>query len=804
MPLLWVSLAFLCGILLAAIVALPVAAWLGTSAAVLGLAGLAWLLRRRFPVVWARLPRWRIFPAGISFPLLLAVLCLGAARYQAVQPKFGPQDVAWYNDRDETWVVRGVVIAPPEPRLGYTRLRLRAEEMRSEADLLFRQVQGLVLVLAEPGDWSYGDRVQVSGSLSTPLSSENFDYRGWLARQGVYSQISPFETHRLQRQQGEWLMTGLMMLRERAGRLLYRLFSAPEAALLAGILLGDESGMSLEVQEAFRSTGTAHIVAISGFNMTILAALALSLSTRLLGRWRGALAAVLLLAAYTLLVGGEPPVVRAAIFGVLAVFGRQVGRQQQGLNSTALASALLAVFNPFVLWEVGFQLSVAATLGLILFAMPLEQLLENWIQQPHGWPARLPPASLAIAGGWFSQYFLYTLAAQVMTLPVFLYHFQEISIKGLWVNLLVLPVQPAVMILGGLALLVGLVWGLAGQVLAWVAWPFVAYTLRTVDLFSGGEGIARTGPLSLFGVILLYGLLLGLAAWLKRPQSIRLPRLRATLALGFLGAAAVLTWNMVLRAPDGRLHLTVLDTSQAGQSGDALLIETPGGQWVLVNGGPSSNRLSEEIGQRLASVGGHLDFLVVASVTDEQLQALPETILRYPPGEVAWLGATHASRSARLLQAGLVKAQITQQRMEAGGSLDLGQGARLQVLAVTPRGGVLLLEWGNFRALLPLGVNQDVLSDLAGRSSNRNPWVGPVTALLLAESGYAPANPPEWLQRWQPQVALLSVDAGDRSGRPDPEVLETLGGIPLLRTDRQGWIELSTDGEQMWVEVEKR
>jgi beta-lactamase superfamily II metal-dependent hydrolase len=79
----------------------------------------------------------------------------------------------------------------------------------------------------------------------------------------------------------------------------------------------------------------------------------------------------------------------------------------------------------------------------------------------------------------------------------------------------------------------------------------------------------------------------------------------------------------------------------------------------------------------------------------------------------------------------------------------------------------------------------------------------PVTALLLTDGGYAPLNPPEWIERWRPQVVLLSVAAGDQQGRPDPETLEALVGYTLLRTDQNGWMELSTDGEKMWVEVEK-
>ena len=131
--------------------------------------------------------------------------------------------------------------------------------------------------------------------------------------------------------------------------------------------------------------------------------------------------------------------------------------------------------------------------------------------------------------------------------------------------------------------------------------------------------------------------------------------------------------------------------------------------------------------------------------------------------------------------------------------MDLGHGALLQVLAVTGRGAVYLLSWENFRVLLPIGVEFESIEALMNDQQ-----LEPVTALLLADSGYAPLNPPQWIKRWDPQLVLLSVEAGDYDGRPDPEALAAVEGYNLLRTDLNGWIELSTDGTQMWLEVEKR
>jgi len=517
-----------------------------------------------------------------------------------------------------------------------------------------------------------------------------------------------------------------------------------------------------------------------------------SVFSRLLGRWRGALAAVLGIALYTLLVGAEAAVVRAAILGGFSVFARQIGRRQYGLNSLAFIAALMALWNPPVLWDVGFQLSFAATLGLVLYAEPLTQGVTALAGRI------LPPAALARVSQWVGEYFLFTLAAQVTTLPVIAYHFQRISIIALAANPLVLPAQPAVMVLGGLSVLLGLLYAPLGELAARLAWPFVVYTIRMVEWLGETPGASLVlGRVGLGEVLLFYAVLLALTVgW---PQRARLkPVLKPSLALAALGIIALLVWRAAWAAPDGRLHLTVLDVSAGVQSGEALLVQTPDGRYILVGGGPSASALSDALGRRLPLGQRSLDWLVVASPAQNQVAALPRLVERYPPQGVLWAGATHGAAAARDLQQALNDLSVRPTLAAAGHDLDLGQGATLRVLSAGRRGAVLLLEWGNFNALLPLGLDVEQLEDpqfLQG--------LPPVTALLLAESGYAPLNPPEWIERLQPQVVLLSVAAGDREGLPDAETLEAVEGYTLLRTDQNGWIELSTDGEQLWVEAER-
>jgi beta-lactamase superfamily II metal-dependent hydrolase len=137
--------------------------------------------------------------------------------------------------------------------------------------------------------------------------------------------------------------------------------------------------------------------------------------------------------------------------------------------------------------------------------------------------------------------------------------------------------------------------------------------------------------------------------------------------------------------------------------------------------------------------------------------------------------------------------------MQAGQSLSLGSGAALNVLSTNPKGAVLLLEWQNFRMLLPMGLDFAALDSLQNNTAIRS-----ISAVMLPESGFAPLNPPALIDFLHPQLAAISVAAGDKTGLPSPETIQALEGYNLLRTDQNGWIEIATDGSRMWVEAQRK
>lgn len=784
-PLMWFSLAFLGGIVLGWLISLSL--WIWITLTVLAILGL--LLTNLL------VPRLNLSSPHF-LPLIfisIASLFFGAARYQLTVPHFDAYHIAFYNDRDYDLLITGTLVEPPDYRDTFTNLRLKVTDVDTgDGDL---SVSGLILVRVEANQiYHYGDMLRVRGKLKTPPTNEDFSYQDYLAAQNVYSYMTTAEVTVLPGNAGNPIFAALYAFNDKSLENIYRMFPDPESSLLAGILLGVDTGLTDELQQAFKNTGTAHIIAISGFNISIIAGIFFAFFSKIFGDRRGAIFAILGIALYTFIVGASPAVLRAALMGTLALFARQVGRRQVAVNTLLVVAAIMCIVNPLYIWDVGFQLSFFATLGLILYAEPFSQAADFVLRK------FMPPSFAEKTIELFSEFVLLTLAAQLTTIPIMAYQFQRISLVSFIANPFILPPQPAVMILGGLAVLVSHVSLFAGQLVAWIAYPFVVYTIRMVELFNSvPHGTLILGDVSVWFMLLFYALLFGLTfGWSSFKEWIQTVGQRAaTVGVGsgiiILSIGLLLVWRSAASLPDNRLHITFLNVGSA----DAVLIQTPSGKHILINGGPSVTKLSDELGRRLPIFNRKLDWLVVASTDEDQVSSLPRVLDRYPPDAVLWSGNKQASFSSLVLSEYLTTNQIQVTNAEVGQELDLGDGGVLRVLTIDPRGSVLLIEYKNFRAALPIGMSFDALAALRNGAS-----VGPVSVLSLANSGYAASNPQEWITNLNPELVVLSVDAADQNGMPDGETLDAVKGFSLLRTDQNGWIDITTDGTQMWTNVE--
>jgi competence protein ComEC len=623
MPLVYLGTGWFIGIALASALHLPIE-----------------LLFAAFLIPIASLFLWRHDYRGrlIWFSVMAAVL--GAFWFTLRLPHFDQNSLSIYNSIGVV-TLEGVIDADPDVRDAYINLRVNADRL-TLPDRSSRPIEGVVLVRpARPAEFRYGDRVRVTGPLIAPPEFATFSYADYLARQGVYSLIDRPQVKVLEHDQGNPILAIIYGFRERAYEVIQQILPEPQASLLSGILLGIDSSLPAEVQEDFRVTGTSHVIAISGYNIVILIGIFSTITVGLVGRRRAFYVIVIALIAYAIMVGGSASVVRATIMGILLLWAEHIGRPYAAPNALFASGMLMTFLDPNTLFDVGFQLSFMATLGLMVYARPFANVTHRFLARlfKHDWARQVVDI--------LNDALLVTLAAQVTTLPLLMYYFRQISLVALVVNPLVLPAQSGVMTFGLFALIVGLASIPLGQIAAWTVWPFLTWTLGVIELFAqvpfASIPLNYVPPLV---VAIYYAGLIGLTWYVRQPKEQRPIMLRKLITprraifiggLILLLVAVAFSWRS-----DNRLHVYVFDVD-----GHPALVQTPGGKQILIGGSNSPSGLLSALGQVLPFWDRDIDLMIVPQADGDRLNGLLAVLDRFAVSQIMAVDVPTDGRAGR-------------------------------------------------------------------------------------------------------------------------------------------------------------
>ncbi len=615
-------------------------------------------------------------------------IALGAWRGAASGLPTGPGSVAGLVDgtgQTDEVAVRGTVVDDPRPREDRQQIVLDAVVIER------RPARGRIVVwLPRAIEISSGDVVAFRARLEAPEDFDGFAYQAYLARQGIGAIGRAFDA---QVAHPAGTSPGRMVASVRAALLggLDEVVPEPEAALGAGILLGVRTAIDPAVNAAFATAGLTHVVAISGWNIAIVAALVARLLEGVAVRAGGRLLVPLLtlsaIGFYVVLVGSSPSVVRAALMAAAMLLGRQGGSRAHAASALMLAALVMLLIAPAVLWDVGFQLSLLATAGLIAFGASFAARLG-------GWP------------GWIREPVALTLAAQLTTLPVILLTFERLSLVAPLANVLVTPMVPLVMLACAVAAPVGL---LAGAVpvppltdaATWLTGGAAWLGLRAM-IVTGGA--VASIPFASLPVSMPPALALSwypaLAMWWQRSSPERRPARRRpggpgragrsvaawvgwrSRALGAMtaplriAASAVATPRRSLGAlvvvlgvttiatlPDGQLHLVMLDIGQ----GDAILVVAPSGATMLVDGGPDPDVTLRRLGGALPWWRRSIDVVLLTHPHQDHVGGLPDVLRRFQVGTILDGGRSYPNPAyAQLLALAAVEPGATYRLARAG------------------------------------------------------------------------------------------------------------------------------------------
>jgi competence protein ComEC len=637
------------------------------------------------------------------------------------------------------------------------------------------------------------------------------------------------------------LLGALDGARERAARGLGTGLAEPQAALLRGMVLGQDEAIAQGVRDDFKRSGLAHLLAVSGQNVLLLCTLVLAACAVLDVPLRARLiAAGVLVALYVPLAGGGPSIQRAGVMGIAGLVAALAGRPASRWYALGLAAAVTLAVNPLAAGDPGWQLSFAAVVGLLALARPLRHALTR---------CRVPELVADVAA--------ITVAATLATAPLMALHFEQVSLASLPANLLAAPVVAPVMWLGMLGIALAQVAPpLAGPLnvlcapllgyLEWVAHGAAGAPLAAVPVrLEGSTGLALAYAVPAASVLVLFRLRRAwprivathrprplASAWAPPLASAWAPPLagREPLA-GEDGASARLAAELPARTDrlgSARVRVAVLVTVatlvaavvavqvvrtrpaplapgefvvsflDVGQ-GDAVLLQRDGTS-ILVDTGPPGGPIL----QRLAEAGvDRLDLLVLTHAeADHEGMALsviaahrprmvldggagwPTAVQRGLPDALARIGGRAvAARAGQVLRLGPVKLRVLWPPAPAPGWRPDGDA--------NDRAVVAHVQDGAFDLLLPADAETNVT---AGLDLPR------VEALKVAHHGSVDEGLPAMLERTSPQVAAIEVGRNSY-GHPAPSTLDALRVVPeLVRTDRDGTVRLHVAGGQMRLE----
>ena len=451
-----VCLAFIVGVCIGSFVSVPFLILYGASLVGLVIAVLGWG-NRKVRVIG----------------LCLIFCMLGILRYELSLPQVTEHDIQFYNDQEVRFL--GVVKSEPDVRKNHVKLTIKAVQ---GIENIPKQINGNILIKTSLyPEYHYGDLLDITCKLQAPEPLEfetsagirTFNYDKYLARFEIYSVCYRPKVELAGNEYGNVIMASLLNIKGSFMEAVQQSLPEPQASFLGGLILGTKKAIPDDLMESFNRTGTTHIVALSGYNITIIAVLILNMCKHLWISRKGAFWVSLgAIAFFVLIAGAQASILRAGIMGLLVLLATQLGRASRITNVLALAAIVMLIINPKVLvFDAGFQLSFLATIGLV-YVSPLLEKYFKWM-----------PSTFEIKASLVA-----TLSATIMTLPLILFQFGRLSVVAPLVNVLILPAIPIAMGVGFITGLLTIIWIPLGQAFGWIVWTILSYIIFMVEAFA--------------------------------------------------------------------------------------------------------------------------------------------------------------------------------------------------------------------------------------------------------------------------------------------------------------------------------
>ncbi len=685
-------------------------------------------------------------------------------------------------------VIKGYVDSTPEIRDSTIRYIIKTEEIWPKEDLgQKKKVRGKVLLSMQKSNdiqlFEYGREIKVSGKINIPKGKTNprgFDYRKYLNHSGVSATIFVVDRniHLQDSVKGNIFVKAGLSIRERIVNVINQSLPPQQAGLLNGMLIGYREGLTDEVEDVFSRSGLTHLMAVSGANVAfIMLPLIFAFKKLRLRQDVYNIIIIGILVMFTFITGFEPSVLRAVIMAIVILVGQILKRETEIFTSIAFAAILLLLCNPGSLFNIGFQLSFAATISLVLFYPNLKNMLNF---------SFLPEFITDVLGS--------TLAAQIGVLPVTVFYFNKISLVSILSNLIVAPVVEFITIMGSLMALLGQIHIIFSVLIGYcnnALLSFVLFVTKTTAELPYSVITVSTPSIAL---VIVYYIVILFLFWYKPKYKVKLNYKYCTLA----GVVSIMLIVLNILWPKG-MEVVFLDVGQ----GDGAFIRTFSGKTVLIDGGPESAGENTVVPFLLDYGTTKIDLVVVTHGHDDHYKGLLSVLENFKVGSLI---IPDVDIDEGLLDTVEIanKRKISVEKCEKGDVITLDNRTYIEVLH--PKEGSYIDESNINNNSLVLKLNFKDVSILftgdiekeAERLLYEDKANLEADVLKVAHHGSSTSSTEAFLDTVNPDVAVISVGKNN-FGHPSKEVLDRMDirNIYVLRTDISGAIILKTYGEKI-------
>ena len=762
------------------------------------LAGIAFMATQRYHAV-----------AGVVAPAAVLVCLLGGAAKFVMdndRTSFLPDSLL-----DREAIVTGTIVEPPHLTSKVTRFVLAARGVKtgSVAQSFVENVRVSITRSRneqDPTNLNYGMTLALQGRLSRPSDSRNpgdFSERQYSEANGITMfMLVRGSTHVvvLDSSGGSWFMRRVVVpIYDYTLRVLGETTKGESAEFLKGLLIGERSGISASTRQAFTNSGVAHVLAVSGSNVVVVAAVFFFLFGLLrFPKWGVVWSSIVVLVLYMLVTGSQPPVVRATITSCIFLIGTLLQTKPNPFNSLGAAALIILAIDARQLFDVGFQLSFVAVLSIVYLYPKMNSLISGLAQD-----------TLAKRGiVWTLRVCAVSLAASLGTFPLTAVYFGKISLIGLLANIVVIPAVGGSVVLGFVTLMASLFSNWVAASYAAVNQLLLDCTLWIIQLT--GEAPFAFADTSRF--LWIYSL--PFYAGLLLVFNLDTKNIARKLVIGFL-----LSLNLVVFVPppaalagsNGKLRVSFLDVGQ----GDASVVELPDGRVIVIDTGPRSD--GYDSGERIVAPFlrrrniSRIDMLVISHPHDDHFGGAPYILENFEVREVLESGQPINTPIFRTYSRDLRDEHCPVDTARSGMRATQFEGMRLYIVAPTQAfidpdtthrhpnlnntSVVLRIQYGDVSFMFSGDAEVDAEEEMVRQYGD----FLKSTLLKTGHHGSRTSSTQEYLDAVAPRLAVISVGRFNKFGHPSRDVIARLHAMraEVYRTDEEGAIIFESNGKTL-------